>query len=59
MHCLECPCCGEDGVFEHKEPLWYDGEQEVCPDCGCHLTVSVDEHENIAYVNASEDCEGR
>ena len=56
---LECPCCGEDGMFERDEPVWYEGEEQKCTDCGCRLIVNVDDSDDEprAYVTADESCD--
>jgi len=58
-HYLECPCCGEDGMFERAEPVWYEDEEQKCTDCGCRLIINVDDSdpdEPFAYVTADESC---
>lgn len=57
--CLDCPCCGED-VLCREKPLWYEDESEKCPDCGCTVSVRIDDDtqdEPVAYTVASEDCQ--
>ena len=55
---LNCPCCGED-VLGRAEPIWYEDESETCSDCGCTISVRVDDDQDPpeAWTVASEDCE--
>ncbi len=42
---LECAECGCD-VFERDEDAYSDGESCICPSCGGHCFVSVDDVED-------------
>lgn len=48
---FDCVAC-EDGCHEERkttgecteepEPLWYDGDEDTCPECGMRCRVSTD-----------------
>jgi len=54
---LNCPCCGEE-VLLRAEPLWYDGESEACSDCGCTVSVHVDDADDppTAHTVVTNGC---
>jgi transcription initiation factor TFIIIB Brf1 subunit/transcription initiation factor TFIIB len=55
---LNCPCCGEDMLEKDAPALWYEDEEEVCPDCGCTVSVSVDDDDDPprAYTVVRKGC---
>ena len=54
---LECPCCGEDAIESDEEGLFNEDQGGPCPDCGCLVSVVIDEETGAwSDLYCPDDC---
>lgn len=51
-----CYCCGGDGIESDPDGLFWSDMEGECADCGCWLSVYVDEDGHVEFCS-SEQCE--